>query len=193
MRAAHLAGYLLADILRWQLPSCKDRRTNVPCKTGFTVSTLTNYGVTWNVYFQSLLQYLDHLQEGLSLPGAFITIHTVLLIILFCFERILNTLMEVSQIWQNFTFSLTLPTKEGRANKNPQHLLLSLASQFLFATTSHHSSAPAYIVVSIPVPARMPGSQPSRMTLFFFTCLWSRVTTKKVSCFADQQSRHSST
>ena len=98
MRAAHLAGYLLADILRWQLPLCKDRRTKVPCKTGFTVSTLTNYGVTWNVYFQSLLQYLDHLQEGLSLPGAFITIHTVLLIILFCFERILNTLMEVSQI-----------------------------------------------------------------------------------------------
>ena len=29
------------------------------------------------------------------------------------------------------------------------------------------SIAPAYIVVSSPVPARMPGSQPSRMTLFF--------------------------
>ena len=138
MREAHLAGYLLADILRWQLPSCKDRRTRVPCKTGFTVSTLTNNLVTWNFYFQSLLQYLGHLQLGLSLPGAFITIDTVLLIILFCFDRILNILMKVVQIWQFFTFSLTLPAAEVQANKNPQHLLQSLASQYHFATSSSH-------------------------------------------------------
>ena len=63
-----------------------------------------------------------------------------------------------------------MPAAEVQANKNPQHLQLSLASQFLLANTSHHSFAllsitPAYIVVTSPVPARQPGSKPSRMTL----------------------------
>ena len=89
---------------------------------------------------------------------------------------ILNTLMKVVQLWKIFTFSLTLPAAEGEANKNPQHLQLSLASQFLLANTSHHSFAllsitPAYIVVTSPVPARLPGSKPSRMTLFFYLSL----------------------
>ena len=90
---------------------------------------------------------------------------------------ILNTLMKVVQLWQIFTFSLTLPAAEGQANKNPQHLLLSLASQFIFATTSHHyfallSIAPAYIVVSSPVPARMPGSKNDPLFLPVFGPVW---------------------
>ena len=80
--------------------------------------------------------------------------------------------MKVVYIWQFFTFSLTLPAAEGQANKNPPHILLSLASQFIF----HHSSAmlsiaPAYIVVTSPIPARHQAPSHQEWPSFFYLSL----------------------
>ena len=190
MRVAHLAGYLLADILRWQLPSSRDRRTSVPCKTGFTVSTLTNYWVTWHFYFQvfyntSTTSNRDSLCLGLSS-----------LFTLFCWLLCFVSKGSSTLWWKLSSFD--------KFSLFPWHCLQQrvkpIRTHNIFSWALLHNFF-LRIPLTIPLPCwasrlhtlwslvlYLPGCRaPSHQEWpSFFSCLWSRVTPQKVSRFTDQ-------